>query len=83
VAAAVPMGEQPPAIDPFNFAPRDRIPTLLQVGRTDFLSSPEDAKMLRDLMPAETRELVFYDAGHQLPTAFASDAAGWLAAHLR
>jgi pimeloyl-ACP methyl ester carboxylesterase len=83
VASAVPTWEQPPPIDHFNFAPRTTGPTLLQFGRSDWLSSPEDAKTLLELMPTGRRELVFYNAGHELPTTFASDAAVWLRTRLR
>jgi pimeloyl-ACP methyl ester carboxylesterase len=78
VACAVPTTEQPLPVDHFNFAPRARASGLLQIGRDDWLSSPEDAEILRDLLPGEDRRLTFYDAGHRLPTKFASDAALWL-----
>jgi len=82
VAAAVPTREQTLPSDPFNFAVRARMPVLLQIGRTDWLSSPEDARRLRDLVPDERGHLRFYDAGHRLPPEFAGHAAEWLAERL-
>jgi pimeloyl-ACP methyl ester carboxylesterase len=83
VVSAVPTTEQPLPIDHFNFAARARTPVLLQIGRKDWLSSPEDARMLFDLLPLEERRLEFYDAGHTLPAQFATDAATWLIGTLK
>lgn len=82
VACALPTTPQPIAIDPFEFAPRIRLPLLLLIGRDDWLSSPEDARHLLELVPAEERDLRFYDAGHTLPPAFATDAVSWLTSRL-
>jgi len=83
VACAIPTGPQPALIDPFNVAPRVAVPTLLLVGRSDWLSSPRDVTMLHDLIPVDARELVLYDAGHRLPPAFVEEAARWLLDRLR
>lgn len=83
VASAVPTTEQPMPIDPFQFAPRVGPPVLLQIGRTDWLSSPEDAERLVGLLPAKGSALRFYDAPHQLPPVFATDAAAWLIGQFR
>ena len=83
VACAVPTTEQPLPTDPFHFAARARAPTLLLIGRDDWLSSPTDAEILRDLLPVADRKLTFYDSGHRLPTIFAKDAATWLSARLK
>lgn len=64
--------------DHFNFAARASMPILLQIGRTDWLSSPEDAETLRALVPSDMASLRFYETGHRLPPAFATDAASWL-----
>ncbi len=69
-------------IDPFHFAPRAAVPTLLLIGRDDWLSSPSDAERLLGLLPVDKR-LTFYDAGHKLPPQFVKDAASWLVARLR
>ncbi len=81
-AAAVPTGVGTLPTDHFNFAARASTPILLQIGRTDWLSSPADAELLRDLVPGERASLRFYDAGHRLPPEFAADAAAWLLARL-
>ncbi len=78
VAAAVPTGVGPLPTDHFNFAARASMPILLLVGRSDWLSSPADVELLRDLVPRDLARLRFYDAGHRLPPEFASDAATWL-----
>lgn len=83
VVTAMPTGDQPAPIDPFNFAPRSKVPALLQFGRTDWMSAPEDAETLRRLMGEKHAGLRFYDAGHRLPPAFATDAAAWLRARLK
>ncbi len=83
VASAVPTTEQPLPTDHIHFAPRVEAPVLLQIGRTDWLSSPDDAETLLELLPAAGDQLTFYDAGHRLPARFAADAAEWLGARLR
>lgn len=83
VAAAVPTTDQPMPTDPFEFAPRNAVPTLLQIGRDDWLSSPPDAERLRDLLRSPESTLRFYDAGHSLPPAWTTDAADWLIARLK
>jgi pimeloyl-ACP methyl ester carboxylesterase len=82
VGAAVPTRTQQLPTDHFNFAARATMPVLLQIGRDDWLSSPADAEMLRGLVPRELGKLRYYDAGHRLPPAFASDAAAWLVERL-
>ena len=82
-ACAVPTTEQPLPNDHFNFAARAKAPTLLLIGRDDWLSSPQDAETLRGLLPVEKRQLTFYDSGHKLPAQFAVDAATWLRARLQ
>ena len=81
VACAVPTTLQPLPNDHFNFAARARTPTLLMIGRNDWLSSPEDAETLLRFLPQES-ELFFYESGHVLPAQFASDAAAWLISRL-
>jgi dienelactone hydrolase len=82
VASAVPTTEQPLPLDHFNFVARARSSVLLQIGRTDWLSSPADARLLRDLIPVEDADLRFYESGHGLPPEFATDAGEWLASRL-
>ncbi len=33
-------------------------------------------------MPESTSELIFYEAGHQLPAAYVEDALAWFENHL-
>lgn len=81
VVCAVPTTRQPLPVDHFNFAARARTPALLMIGRTDWLSSPEDAETLLRLLP-QGSELLFYESGHVLPAQFAADAAEWLISRL-
>jgi dienelactone hydrolase len=83
VACAVPMVDQPAPIDPFQFAPHARVSLLLLIGRSDWLSSPPDAEMLRGLVPVPGSRLVFYESGHVLPTAFTTDAHDWIVPRLK
>jgi len=84
VISAVPTTEQPLPIDHFNFAVRSRVPTLLQFGRTDWLSSPQDAEMLLKLLEGKGNKLTFYESGHQLPPEkYVPDALGWMLEKLR
>ena len=82
VGCAVPMLAQPMPTDPFEFAPHVRASALLQIGRTDWLSSPEDAETLLALLPSSDKQLILYEAGHQLPEAFTTDALSWLESRL-
>ena len=84
VVSAVPTGEQPLPIDHFQFAARSRIPTLLQFGRTDWLSSPQDAGTLLKLLQGKGNKLAVYQSGHQLPPdKYVPDALAWLLEKLR
>ncbi len=83
VAGAIPTTGQPLPTDPFHFAPHAKAAVLLQVGRTDWLSSPQDARRLIGLFPGGDHRLKLYDAGHRLPPAFAAEAAEWLIGRLR
>ncbi len=83
VVLSISTREQPLPIDPFQFAPRVDVPVLLQIGRTDWLSCPEDAERLHELFPAESGRLLFYDSGHTLPAEFSTDTLPWLVEQLR
>ncbi len=82
VIDALPMREHPLATDPFNFAPRIEVPTLLQIGREDWMSSPDDAHTFIELLKTDDHELLLYNAGHHLPKEFAADAARWVGARM-
>lgn len=84
VACAVPTTESNfAATDHFDFAARSDRPTLLQMGRLDWLSSPEDTQTLLSLLPADRRRLISYESGHQLPPEFTIDSLEWLLERLR
>ncbi len=80
VACAVPTTEQPLPIDHFNFAARSKIPTMLLIGSKDWLSSPDDGRILSNLLPLEDedKKLVFYDSDHKLPLEFKSEVFKWI-----
>ena len=64
------MYESAPEIDPLNYAPRVRIPTLMLNGRYDFESPFETAQRpLFDLLgsPAEHKRHTVFEKGHALP----------------
>jgi dienelactone hydrolase len=78
--------EADPEIDPVNFAPRVRLPTLVLTGRYDFGNPPETAQRpLFALLgtPLEHKRLRIFEAGHALPM---EDVAGeilpWLDRYL-
>ena len=84
VVSAVPAIEQPLPIDHFNFAARSRVSTLLQFGRTDWLSSPQDAETLLKLLQGKANKLTLYESGHQLPPEkYVPDALAWLVEKLK
>ena len=73
LGAGLPAVALPPEIDPINFAPRVRVPTLMVAGRSDFLAPVETAQVplfrLLGVAPEHKRHALF-DGGHapgQLP----------------
>jgi eukaryotic-like serine/threonine-protein kinase len=61
------VGQPPPEIDPINFAPRVRVPTLMVNGRYDFELPVETAQRpLFDLLgpPSEHKNHVVLEGGH-------------------
>lgn len=77
VGCAVPTTPSPLPTDAFEFAARATVPALLLIGADDWLSSPADARALRERLP-DGSGLVFFEAGHVLPPAFATEAAVWV-----
>jgi dienelactone hydrolase len=75
-----------PEIDPINFAPRVRLPTLLLSGRYDFETPVETAQRpLFALLgtPAEHKRHWIYETGHALPMAEVSrEILPWLDRYL-
>jgi dienelactone hydrolase len=75
-----------PEIDPLNYAPRVRIPTLMLNGRYDFETPFETAQRpLFDLLgsPAENKRHKVFEIGHALPVEdVASEILPWLDRYL-
>jgi dienelactone hydrolase len=87
VAGVTPVGVMKGAesipVAPQTFAGQIRdTPILVQMGRTDPFYTVEDAQQLYAAIPSARKELVFYDAGHQLPPEYAPRAVEWLRTHL-
>ena len=73
LGGGLPSAVFPPEIDPINFAPRVRVPTLMVAGRSDFLVPIQTAQAplfrLLGVAPEHKRQALF-DGGHapgQLP----------------
>lgn len=76
--------DPPSEIDPFNFAPRVRLPTLMLNGRYDFML-PFDIMQSRlfALLGAEHKRHALLEAGHALPPAkVALEVLPWLDRYL-
>ena len=75
-----------PEIDPLNYAPRVRIPTLMLNGRYDFGAPFETAQRpLFDLLgtPAEHKHHSIFESGHKLPIEdVAREILPWLDRYL-
>jgi len=65
--ALMPLAFQAPQVDPWNYAPRARVPTLMMNGKQDF-TFPYDTnvKLLFDALgtPAADKKLVRFEGGH-------------------
>jgi dienelactone hydrolase len=78
----------PPEVDPFNFAPRLKIPTLLLNGRYDFTFPLEDTQ--RPLfrlpgVPEKDKQLVLLESAHNvgaIPNAMRREVLAWLDRYL-
>lgn len=53
------------------------------MGRDDPFTTVSEARELHSLLATERKDLVFYDAGHDLPDEATDDALSWLTAHLK
>jgi eukaryotic-like serine/threonine-protein kinase len=61
---------QPPEVDPWNFAPRYHVPTLMVNGRQDFITPYEtNQKLLFDALgtPTSDKKMILYEGGHRNP----------------
>jgi len=77
-------GDPPPELDPINYAPRVRIPTLMLSGRYDFAAPVETAQRpLFDLLGTREKKLRVFEAGHKIPNAdVAAEILPWLDRYL-
>lgn len=71
-------------IAPINLADgMGRAPILLLGGRRDDLASVPKMEALLAAIPGTQKKLVYFEAGHRLPAAYADTATRWLVARLR
>lgn len=68
-------------IEPVYFVRHARVPKLLQSGRRDQLVSPADADVFHRFA-SEPKQVIWYDAGHQLDGQADCDRLRWLDDHL-
>jgi pimeloyl-ACP methyl ester carboxylesterase len=67
LAGALPFSRTPPEVDPINFAPRIRIPTLLLGGRQDFVHPVDSGQIpLFRLLgtPEKDKRHIIFEGGH-------------------
>jgi dienelactone hydrolase len=57
-------------------------PFLTIVGRADEMCSPDHARQLQSLIESETKDQIFFDAGHKLPADYVPHAVDWMKKHL-
>ncbi len=69
-----------PEVDPYNFAPRIRVPTLMLNGRYDFMLPFDTTQSpLFELLGAEHKRHAVLEAGHALPPSkVAPEVLSWL-----
>ena len=53
------------------------------MGRDDPFTTVSEARELHSLLATKKKDIVFYNAGHQLPDKATDDALSWLTAHLK
>ena len=57
-------------------------PYLMLMGREDPMCSEAQAHVLYDRVRGERRDLIFYEAEHELPDSYTADALDWFKKHL-
>src|SRR5262249_30985154 len=82
----LPFEKLPPEIEPLNFAPRVKVPTLMLNGRDDFMFPLESSQIplfhLLGASNAEKRHMVF-DSGHVPPgNLLVRESLDWLDRYL-
>lgn len=70
-------------IAPQSLAPAIKDTAFLMLnGKDDPWGTVEEVQALYKLVGSLTKELVFYDSGHRLPSDFVDRALGWFRQHL-
>lgn len=70
-------------VSPRNFAPAiKQAAFLLLNGTDDPYGTVEDIRSLYELVGSPSKELVFFDSGHRLPSEFVPKAVEWFLQHL-
>ena len=89
IAGGFGNGQYPPATDPFNFAPRVKVPVLMINGEHDFIFPVETSlKPMFEFLgtPEEDKAHILYPGGHGLMTIFSRQVKGdvldWLDRYL-
>ena len=96
VAAATPlMGKGSPAdnpnysnyqlsaISPRNYARAiDNRPFLMLMGSKDIYYTGDEARQVFELIESQTKDIIFYESGHQLPGDYIEATVGWFQNHL-
>ena len=59
-----------------------RRPFLTIIGRSDEMCPAEHARELQAQIESETKDQVFFDAGHKLPVDYVPHAVSWMKKHL-
>lgn len=72
------------ATSPNNFAHAiGSRPFLMLMAKQDIYYTEEEANQLYQLIPGPTKELRFFDSGHELPVDYVPKATGWFQTHLK
>lgn len=85
VACVTPIIEKPYSPRAaYHFAPYITTqPFLMLMGKTDPLYSMKEAQQLHGFIGSNTKELIFYDSGHQLPVEWTERAVAWMEKYLK
>lgn len=85
VACVTPTIEAPYApTAAYHYAPYiTRQPFLMLMGKTDHAYTIQEAQQLHDLIASDTKELIFYESGHRLPSEWTIKAIEWMELYLK
>lgn len=71
------------AISPRNYARAiNNRPFLMLMGKKDFYYTVDEAQQVFDLIDSQTKNIMLYDSGHQLPVDYIETAVKWFQEHL-